>query len=505
MMKIKKLVMTAVTAAVLVPAMQAEHVTIIAVNDTHSQIDPASDNKGGALRRRAIYDKIRSENKYTMTLHAGDAVQGNVYFSLYGGAVEYAVIDSLGYDAVIWGNHEMDNGIDSTYHFYKNVKAQMLSTNYDFSNTKMDGIVKPYMIKTFGDKRVAVIGINVSPEGIISAKNYKGLHYLPSIDVADATAKYLKEVQKVDYVVMLSHIGYVSDVPTEPNDCDVVKASHYIDLVIGGHSHSTVKPGSPEATVLNADGKPITVGQNGKWGKIVSTYDLDLETGEVVYKQIPVDKSWDEAAKKYVAMDEWLKPYRHGVDSLMTLPVGESARAMKNSEAALQNWTCDASLEIMRKMSGIKNIDCCIMNKGGIRIDMPAGVVSEGVIGSMFPFDNRYVVLEMTGQDLLDALKVMAGRGGDAVSQELSATFNGKGELLSAKLNGKKIDAKKLYKVATIDYLANGGDYMESFKNAKRLWVDGDKYGIHVLQYVKDLKAAGKKIDAPDAWRMVKK
>ncbi len=156
-------------------------------------------------------------------------------------------------------------------------------------------------------------------------------------------------------------------------------------------------------------------------------------------------------------------------------------------------------------MSGLKKVDCCIMNKGGIRINMPAGVVSEGVIGSMFPFDNRYVVLELTGQELIDALAVMAGRGGDAVSKELSATFNDKKELTSAKINGKKIDPKKIYNVATIDYLANGGDYMEPFKNAKRLWVDDEKYGVHVLQYVKDLKAAGKVIDAPDVWRMVKK
>ena len=505
MKTLKNIFIVGLAAMALAPAVQAEHLTIIAVNDTHSQIDPASDNKGGALRRRAIYDKVRSENKYTMTLHAGDAVQGNVYFSLYGGAVEYAVIDSLGYDAVIWGNHEMDNGIDSTYHYYKNVKAELLSANYDFSDTKMAGIVKPYMIKTFGDKRVAVMGINVQPAGLVSDKNCKGLRYLPSIDVADATAKYLKEVQKVDYVVMLSHIGYVSDAPGEPNDQDVVKSSHYIDLVIGGHSHSTVKPGTPEATIMNADGKPITVGQNGKWGKIVSTYDLDLETGKVVYNQIAVDKTWDEAAKKYVAMDNWLKPYRQGVDSLMNLPVSESARAMKNSEAPLQNWVSDVSLEIIRKISGVKKVDCAIMNKGGIRVNMPEGMVSEGLIGSMFPFDNRYVVLEITGQGLIDALKVMAGRGGDCVSKELSATFNDKGELLTAKINGKNIDPKKTYNVATIDYLANGGDYMQSFKDAKRLWVDEVKYGEHILDYVKELKAAGKKINGADGWRMVKK
>lgn len=505
MNKINKLLVAAIAAIIMLPAVHAEHVTIIAVNDTHSQIDPASDNLGGILRRRAIYDKVRSENKYTLTLLAGDAVQGNVYFSLYGGEVEYAAIDSLGYDAVIWGNHEMDNGIDSTYRFYKNVKAQKLSANYDFSNTAMDGLMKPFMIKAFGDKRVAVMGINVTPDGLVGAKNFKGLRYLRSIDVADATAKYLKEVLKVDYVIMLSHIGYDSDTPSEPNDCDIVRSSHYIDLVVGGHSHTTVKPGSPEATVLNADGKPIIVGQGGKWGKVVSTFDLDLETGNVVYKHIPVDASWDEAASKYVAMDNWLKPYRHGVDSLMNNPVGESARLMPNSRAALQNWTCDASADIIRAISGVKRVDCVIMNKYGIRTDMPAGMVSEGLIGSMFPFDNRYAVIEITGQGLIDALKVMATRDGDATSKELTATFNSKGEILSAKLNGKKIDPKKLYYVGTIDYLANGGDYMQSFKEANRVWTDDVKYGEHILKYVKDLKAAGQLIDAQDEWRMIKK
>ncbi len=501
----RKLWLAAIAMGVLLPSARAEHLTIIAVNDTHSQIDPASDGMGGIMRRRAIYDKVRSENKYTMTLHAGDAVQGNVYFSLYGGEVEYAAIDSLGYDACTWGNHEMDNGIDSVAHFYKNIKAQKLSANYDFSNTAMEGVTKPYMIKCYGDKRVAVMGINVSPYGLVADNNFEGLRYLNPMDVANATAKYLKEVQKVDYVVMLSHLGYFSEVPGESCDTSIVRSSHDIDLVIGGHTHTLVKPGSPESTVLNADGKPIIVGQNGKWGKYVATYDLDVESGAVVYNQIPVDASWDEAAKKYVSFDNWLAPYRHGVDSLMTYPIAHSARLMPNSEASLQNWTSDVSAEIIRKISGVDKVDCAIMNKGGIRVDMPAGEVAEGVIISMFPFNNRYVVIQISGQGLLDALKVMARRNGDAVSKELSVTYNAQGELISAKLNGKKIDPKKTYNVGTIDYLANGGDYMEPFAKASRLWTDDVKYGDHMLEYVKGLESAGKLIESTGEQRMVKK
>lgn len=500
-----KIFAAALLAIITITVAQAEHVVIIAANDTHSQIEPASDNMGGAMRRRAIYDKLRRDNKNTVLVHAGDAVQGTVYFSLYGGEVEYALMDSLGYDMIVIGNHEFDNGMESVANYYRKVKAKKLSVNYDFSGTAMEGMFEPYIIKAYGDKRVGFFGINVTPEGLISATNYAGMRYVRSLDVADATARFLKEVIKVDYAVMVSHIGYNSYDPEEPNDVDIVKASHYIDLVIGGHSHTVVKPGTEFATVANADGRLITIGQNGKSGKYVTTYDLDLETGKVTHDLIAVNSSWDEAANAYPAMKAWLSHYKQGVDSLMNSPVGESARFMKNSSDAAQNWVSDAAMAIIPELSGVSDVQFAIMNKGGIRTDMPQGTVTEGVLSSMFPFDNRFMVLEINGQDLLDALKVMAGRGGDAVSKELRVTFNEKGDITSAKVKGKKVDPKKNYRMVTIDYLANGGDYMVPLKKAKRLYEDEVKYGDHILNYVKKLSAQGKKIDSTDECRMQKK
>ncbi|MBP3738957.1 MAG: bifunctional metallophosphatase/5'-nucleotidase [Muribaculaceae bacterium] len=505
MKKMNKMMLALVVAAMSITAAQAEHVVIIAANDTHSQIEPASDGQGGVMRRRAIYDQLRRDNKNTLLVHAGDAVQGTVYFSLYGGEVEYALMDSLGYDMIVIGNHEFDNGLDSVAHYYRNVKAKKLSVNYDFSGTAMEGLFEPYIIKAYGDKRVAFFGINVTPEGLISAANYAGMRYVRSLDAADATARFLKEVIKVDYAIMISHIGYNSYDPSEPNDVDIIKSSHYIDMVIGGHSHTVVKPGTEYATVANADGRPIVVGQNGKSGKFVATYDLDLETGKVVYNQIPVNDKWDEAARSYPAMEAWLNHYKHGVDSLMNNVVGTSVRLMKNSGNALQNWVSDAAMKIIPALSGVKDVQFAIMNKGGIRTDMPQGTVTEGLINSMFPFDNRFMVLEINGQDLLDALKVMASRGGDAVSKELQVTYNDKGEITSAKVKGKKVNPKKTYRMVTIDYLANGGDYMVPLKNATRLYVDDVKYGVHILDYVKKLSETGKMIDSTDECRMQKK
>ena len=504
MAKIRYFMLLCLCALVMVPALHAEHLMIIAVNDTHSQIDPASDGKGGVARRRAIYDQLRIENPNTVLIHAGDAVQGTLYFSLYRGEVEYSLMDTLRYDAIIMGNHELDNGMEELAAHYRNVDAVKLCANYDVSATPLDGLFQPYWVKAVGDKRVAFFGINVNPTGLIADMNCKDLGYRFAPDVADATARYLKEVQGVDYAIMVSHIGYSSYEPSEPNDSLIIAQSHYIDMVISSHSHSTIKPGSGMDRISNADGKQIPIGQNGKSGKLVATYDLDLESGEIVYNHIPVDASWDADASRYTAMNRWLDHYRHGVDSIMNNPVATSARFMKNSSDALQNWVSDAAMEIIKDLSGIKNVDCAIMNKGGIRTDMPKGTVTEGVIGSMFPFDNRFVVLEMPGNELIESIKLMCGRGGDAVSKELKATYNGKGELIKATLKGKKIDPNKTYVVATIDYLANGGDYMVPMTRCKRLFVDTQKYGNHILDYVKRLEAAGKMIEAKDEVRIKK-
>ncbi|MBO4803521.1 MAG: bifunctional metallophosphatase/5'-nucleotidase [Muribaculaceae bacterium] len=505
MAKFRNFILLCLCALMAFPALHAEHLMIIAVNDTHSQIDPASDGKGGVARRRAIYDQLRAANPNNVLIHAGDAVQGTLFFSLYRGEVEYSLMDTLGYDMIIVGNHEFDNGMEELAEHYRNVNAVKVSTNYDCSATPLDGVFQPYWVKAVGDKRVAFFGINVNPEGLIAGTNCEGLRYLSAPDVADATAKYLKDIQKVDYAIMVSHIGYSSYEPSEPNDTLIIKGSHDIDMVISSHSHTTIKPGGGWDRVANADGKMIPIGQNGKSGKLVATYDLDLETGDIVYDQISVDDSWDEAASRYTAMNSWLDNYRHGVDSIMNNPVGTSARFMKNSSPALQNWVSDATMEIIKELSGINNIDCAIMNKGGIRTDMPEGTVTEGLIGSMFPFDNRFVVLEMPGTELIESVKLMCGRGGDAVSKELNATYNSKGEMTKATIKGKKIDPKKTYIVATIDYLANGGDYMTPMTRCNRLFVDTQKYGNHILEYVKKLQAKGKKIDAKDEVRIKKK
>ena len=218
MKQISKLLLASVIALIAIPNVQAEHLIVLGANDTHSQIEPASDGLGGLLRRRAAFDEVRRNHKNVIAVHAGDAVQGTLYFSMFRGEVEYASIDSLGYDMVVLGNHEFDNGIDELACLYKNIKAVKMSANYDFSNSPMANVMQPYCIKTVAGKRIGFFGINVDPKGLISDDKYEGMLYLDNGEVAEATARYLKEVQKVDFTIMVSHIGYYPETVGQVGD-----------------------------------------------------------------------------------------------------------------------------------------------------------------------------------------------------------------------------------------------------------------------------------------------
>ena len=506
MKKFSKIILSVAIAIFAFPNLQDEHLIVIGANDTHSQIEPDNDGLGGLYRRRAAMDQVRRNNKNVIAVHAGDAVQGTLYFSMFKGDVEYALIDSLGYDMIVMGNHEFDNGINDLAAHYKNIKAVKLSANYDFSNTPLCGVIQPYCIRTVDGKRIGFFGINVDPKGLISDDKYEGMLYLDNGTVAEATAKYLKEVQKVDFTIMVSHIGYYPETVGQVGDSIIATKSHYIDMIVGGHTHTLLQPGDPRTQVRNADGKIITVGQNGKKGKYISTYDIDLDDFSVKYDLIKLDASLDKKAN-YPAMEAWMAPYKFKVDSVMDNVLGTSARAMDGGDYASQNWLCDAVMEMLPSISNMK-LDGVIMNKGGIRQSMPKGNVTEGLMLSMFPFDNRFMVVEVKGSDLLEALRVMATRGGDAVSKGFKVEFKGTQEnpvITSAKLNGKKIDPNKTYLIGTIDYLANGGDHMDALGKGARPFVDTVPYGNHMIEYIKMLTKQGRVVDATDDVRMIHK
>lgn len=271
---------TAVSSAVLalpsLPLMsfgkpKIKHLTILHTNDVHSHIDPfpADDarnpnKKGGVSRRASLIELIRSENPNVLLLDAGDIFQGTPYFNYYGGELEFKLMSMLQYDLATMGNHDFDNGIDGFYAQLPHAKFDFVSANYDFKNTILNGIVKPYKIFNKNGIKVGVFGLGIKLEGLVDKKMYKETVYNDPIETAEGITRILKQQEKCDLVICLSHLGYdYKNEPEKISDLNLARKTADIDLIIGGHTHTFLdKP----TIVENKKGEQTLVNQVGCYG-----------------------------------------------------------------------------------------------------------------------------------------------------------------------------------------------------------------------------------------------
>lgn len=500
-MKIKKIfIPIAISLCFGTMAVDAESLVLIHTNDTHSQIDPTDKGLGGVARRKVLVDSIRAVHPNSLLIDAGDAVQGTLFFTLYGGEVEMKMMNELGYDLAILGNHDFDNGMKALEQNLALSDAQWITTNYDLADTDIEKYFKPYVIKEYDGKKVGFIGLNLNPKGMISDGNYDGVKYLDAVKAANATAWSLKHNEKCDIVVAITHLGY-NDVP--PSDVTVAKASEDIDVILGGHSHTLLKPGSGIEWVDNAVGDSVLITQNGKSGQWIAEVVIDLDSigsKSPKYNQIIVDDRLDTRVDSQ--FEEILAPYRQGVDELMHQKIGESAKELSNLEAPLLNFLSDFVLDRAAELEGAVKVDLAITNKGSLRRSLPKGEITRGQIIMLQPFDNKVLVEELKGSDLAAAFNVMASRGGDGVSRGVDVTYNpATGKCEKIIINGEPLNPDKIYRVATIDYLAKGGDYMEPLTHGTQVARSNNIMHRDLTDYIVK-KYKGKKINPSAELRM---
>lgn len=261
-------------------------ITILHTNDQHSRIEPfeistnlKQSNKGGFARRATMIHKIRQEEKNVLLLDAGDVFQGTPYFNMFGGELEYKLMSKMGYDAGTIGNHEYDNGLEGIKKALPNANFDILSSNYDFSNTILDGLIKPYKIIYKDGIKIGIFAVGVELHGLVDPRMYKETKYLDPVEIANQYANKLRKEEKCDLVICLSHLGYRFE--AEPNKmCDVIlaKKTKEIDFIIGGHSHTLL----PEPEVhINADQKPVLVNQVGWAGLYLGRVDFNFHKGKL--------------------------------------------------------------------------------------------------------------------------------------------------------------------------------------------------------------------------------
>lgn len=243
--------------------------TVLHTNDVHSRIepfpvnDPKYPNLGGAARRAALIEKIRATEQNVLLMDAGDVFQGTPYFNKYNGEIDFKLMSLMKYDVATIGNHDFDNGIEGLKKMLPHANFPFVNSNYDFSNTILNGEILSHKIFIKDNIKIGVFGVGVELEGLVGKDLYKETIYNDPIKIANEKAQFLKEKEGCNLVICLSHLGY-SYKTDKVSDLTLAKQTSNIDLIIGGHTHTFLdKP----TLMKNTDNKKVIINQVG-WAGI---------------------------------------------------------------------------------------------------------------------------------------------------------------------------------------------------------------------------------------------
>lgn len=439
-------------------------VTLLHMNDFHSQIDPlyppAEPQQGSAARLKTLVDGIRAKKgaENTLLLFGGDAFQGTMFYNTWKGSAEVMALNHLGFDAVCLGNHEFDSGpeqlvraitggpisIAGKVYPTEAAKFIVLSTNINASGepTLDAATVKRAVIEKNG-VRYGMLGVTTETTANVSSPGdqVKFLDYVASVQ---AEADALK-ASGVDKIFLMSHSG--TDVDTK-----MVPLLSGVDVIVGGHDHALF--GDPEAiramgleaqakqvvapypsVLKDKDGNTVllvSAFEKGRWlGNIDVTFDENglIQNGAWVAnpifvrgctyhkddKGVPVtDDCSQQVAQPDAAMQAIIEQYRAPLDTVANELIGETKVDFRGRHAAeakvhsMGNLTADI---ILAHTKGSK-ANAAIVNRGGMRADLSAGHVRYSDINAVLPFDNTVMVVEVTGAELLEAMDVAVSEAG---------------------------------------------------------------------------------------------
>lgn len=495
MKSFKRLILSAALAMALpVAVFAAEPIVILHTNDVHCGVE---DNLG--LDKIAQYkiDLQRAGNN-VLLVDAGDFVQGEALGTLTKGEALVRIMNKAGYDFAIPGNHEFDYSMKR----FKELDALSDAGYYSCNIISLENnehLLKPYKIFDFGDTQVALIGVTTPDTFTASTpayfQNSKG-EYIYSFCEDLSGQKLYKQIQQTvdkvrkegaDKVFLVGHLGLNGSQP-QWTSAAVAGNTRGIDGIIDGHSHEQYAG----SYVQNKKGQNVLLAQTGT--KLQSVGKLTIDTkGNVKSELINSLNSYNIPVAATIALENsafaklLLQPIGRAEYSLYDRDPITKKRLVRNHETNLGNFVADAA-------RAVYGTDIGIVNGGGLRATLPAGELLYGDILRALPFANKYMAIEITGQQLLDALEMSCflypqENGGFLSVSGISYTLDSsipvgvqvdeKGNFVKVRgryrvqdvlVGGEPLDVSKKYTIAGGAYvLNNGGDGMTMFKGCKIL------------------------------------
>lgn len=468
-----------------------ETLTIFHTNDVHGQAigDPAVDEDGktnengiiGYARYQTLLTEAKS-NGDVLVFDSGDNLHGSNFASLSEGYNMVTMMNEIGVEAFVPGNHDFNYGYQRLLELTEELKAKILAANVVYENTGKPVFGENLMINK-GAYQIGVFGL-ATPETKTKSNplNTQGIKFLDAVEVAKAQISELKS-QGADLIILLSHLGL--DAESEVTTYSVLDEVNGIDLVLDGHSHTSLDQGEKYKNTWIAS----TNGYFDTIGKVVVTMD-----GEKVQSIVPSHLTFAEV--RDVEPDATLS-------ALINERVGENDKVLKEVIGTTNN---DLEGEREQVRSGETNLgnlitdamlaeskaDIVLTNGGGIRASIAKGDITVGDVQTVLPFGNALTVIKVTGQDVLDALKygvdawpAAAGKMPHVAGMKVVITATGTGNEVTATIDGEPIDPKATYQLATNDFMAVGGDGYKSFEGKEQVSLHGLLVDI-VIDYIKD-------------------
>lgn len=256
-----------------------ERITILHTNDMHCHFEPfpANDPKyagrGGMNRVSAYVKKMRQTNPDLLLLDSGDFSQGTPYYNFFKGEVVLKLMSEMGYLASTIGNHEFDSGLNSLKSALQYANFPLITSNYDFENTPLKGMIKKNLIIERKGIRIGIYGIGIELLGLVGKSLCGNTQYLNPIEVAQNQEEYLRENEKCDIIICLSHLGYQYETP-QTSDIVLAKNTRYTDLILGGHTHTFLE--SP-VEIINMAKQSVVINQVGWAALMLGQLDFYFE------------------------------------------------------------------------------------------------------------------------------------------------------------------------------------------------------------------------------------
>lgn len=486
-------------------AQLSQDVVVLFTSDVHCGVDQGFGYAGLA----AVRDSLEAAGNHVLLVDNGDAIQGEPIGTMTTGEAIIQLMNAVGYDIAIPGNHEFDYGMDRFLELTEKANFPYISANF---NKEGELVFAPYVVKDFDGVQIAFVGVT-TPKTITSStpkyfQDDEG-NFVYGFMQDESGEKLYEAVQTAvdnareegaDYVVAMGHMG--NEAECSPwTYADVIANTTGIDAFLDGHSHDT-----DQVAMANKDGEDVLraacgtklagigylrIAVDGSISTGLYTWNNDVALPELLGLENDISIAVDEAVAE---LDEKLGEVVAKTDVELTIndPVavmedGTPVRIIRNAETNLGDLCADA----YRDQSGA---DIAFVNGGGIRVSIPAGDITLNDILSVHPFGNAMCVVEATGQQILDALEwgarsVPGENGGflqvsgltyeihtyiessaKADENTMFAGVEGEYRVKNVMVGGEPLDLEKTYTLASHNYmLKNGGDGFNMFMDCNLL------------------------------------